>query len=121
MQAPLSLPLIRFKCPRDGGLHLWGGGEVQFFTLAVIPSHIAQMPVLNKNLTVQGGEERPLQNGIRVLPVPKGHGGHVCFIARPQLYRFPHGAHLGRDFFNSTAVTAAAAAATAASGGTLAR
>ena len=68
---------------------------MQVFTLAVIPSHLAQMPVLNKNLTLQGGEECHLQNGIRVLPVPKGHGGHVCFIARPQLYRSPQGGNHG--------------------------
>ena len=40
-----------------------GGDDVQVLTLAVIPAHPAQMQVLTKNVTVQGGEDLPRQNG----------------------------------------------------------
>ena len=51
------------------------GGDVQVFTLAFLPANPAQVPVLAKNVTIQGGENFTHQKGPRVLPVPKGHGG----------------------------------------------
>ena len=52
----------------------WGRAS---FTLAVLPAHPAQMPVLTKNVTVQDGEDCPYHNGPQVFPAPKGQGGQV--------------------------------------------
>ena len=44
----------------DGSRHLWGRGrDMQVFTLTVLPTHPAQVPVLAKNVAVQGDEECP--------------------------------------------------------------
>ena len=46
----------------NGGHHLWGGGrDVHVFKLAVLPAYPIQVPVLAKNVAVQGGEDRPCQ------------------------------------------------------------
>ena len=89
---------------------------MKVFTLSVLPADPSKMPVITKNVIVQGGEDCPHQNGPQVLPIPKGQGGQVRFIASPHLCRSPHGSHLGCWFF--IAAAAAAAVAAAASGGT---
>ena len=84
---------------------------MQVFTLPVLPAHPAQIPVLTNNVTVQGREDRPRQNGQQFISVMKGHGEQVHFIARPHLCRPPCGTHLGSKFLNAASATTAAAAA----------
>ena len=92
---------------------------MQVFTIKVLPSHLAQMPVLAKNVTVQCGEDCPRHNGPRVLTIPKEEGGQVRIIACPHSCRPLCGIHLRKSFLISA--TAAAVAATAAVfGGTFA-
>ena len=67
------------------------------------------MPVLAKNVAVQGGEDSPHQNGPRVLSISKGHGGKVRVIAHLHSCGAPPGRHLEQGFL----ITAAAAAAAA--------
>ena len=71
---------------------------MRVFTIAVLPSHPTKIPFLTNNVTVQGGEDLPLQNRPQVLPIPKGQGGQVRFIARLHLCRSPRGIHLGKSF-----------------------
>ena len=59
LQAHMSSPPRQFKYPRYGGCHLWGGWDVQLFTLAVFPEQPTQMLVFTKNVTVQGRENHP--------------------------------------------------------------
>ena len=87
---------------------------MQVFTLAVLPVHPAQMPILTTNVNMQGGEDRPRQNGPQFLPFPKRQGGQVRFIARPYSCRSPCGAHLGHDFLNSAAAAIVSSGAAAA-------
>ena len=85
---------------------------MQVFTLAVLPGHSAQMPVLIKNMVVQGGEVCICQDGPRVLPIPKGKGGqdrmlshlHLCFPPRSDDF----------SLFSSAATVTATATAVAA-------
>ena len=49
---PLSFPSRHFKWTGDGCCHLRGGGDLQVFTLAVLPAHPAKIPILAKNVTV---------------------------------------------------------------------
>ena len=52
LQALLSFPPSHFTYPGDGGCHLRGGGDVQVLMLAVLPAHLAQIPVLANNMAV---------------------------------------------------------------------
>ena len=54
LQACMSFPLGCLKHPKDSCFYLWGGRYVQAFPLAVLPSGTTQVPVLAKNVTVQG-------------------------------------------------------------------
>ena len=76
---------------------------MRVFTLAVIPAHPAQMPVLAKKMAVQGEEGRPCQDGPRVIPIPKGQRGQVRIIAHLHLCGAPRDSHLGRGFLNPAA------------------
>ena len=71
---------------------------MRIFTLVVLPAHPAKIPVIAKNVTMQGGEDRPCHNGPQVLPIPKGQGGQVCVIACLRSCRSPRSSHLGRGF-----------------------
>ena len=72
---------------------------MQVFKLPVLPAQRAQMPVLTKNVTVQGGENLPCYNESLVLFVLEVQGRRVRFISRPHSYRHPCGANLGHAFF----------------------
>ena len=48
---------------------------MRIFTLAVLPAHPPQMPVITKNMAMHIWEDLPFQDGPQVLPVPKGQGG----------------------------------------------
>ena len=92
---------------------------MRVLTLTFLPEHPAQMPVLTKNVNVQGREACPFQNGPQVLPVPKGQGGHMHFILQPQSCSPPRGSYLGRDFFTTDSTSAAPfTSATSTSSGT---
>ena len=84
---------------------------MRVFTLAVLPAHPAQMPVIAKNVTVQGGEDRPRQNGPQVVPISKVQGGQVHGIAHLNSCVAPRGRHLWRGFLIPAAATAANTAA----------
>ena len=83
LQALMSIPQGCFYQPRNVCRYLWGGRDVQVFTLAFLPAHPTQMLVLTKNMEAKGGEDCPYQDGMQVLPVPKGQGGHVRIISHP--------------------------------------
>ena len=55
LQARPTFPLGRIQYPSKGSRHVLVGGNVQVFTLAVLPSQSAQVPVLAKNVTLEGG------------------------------------------------------------------
>ena len=52
-----------------------GGGGLQFLTIIIIPKDPAQVPVLAKNVAVQGRDDRSHQEGPQFIPVPKVQGG----------------------------------------------
>ena len=52
LQALMSIPLGCFEQPGNSGLHLWGGRDVKFFTLTVLPTHPTQVPILEKNFAI---------------------------------------------------------------------
>ena len=64
-------------------------------------------------MTVQSGEDRPCQNELQVLPITKGQGGQVSFMAHLHSCMYPHGAQLGRWFFISAVTVTATVTATA--------
>ena len=71
---------------------------MQVFMITVLPAHSAQMSILTKNMTMQGREDLPRQNGPQVIPVPKGQGGQVHFIARLHSFSTPMAPTLGVGF-----------------------
>ena len=111
LQAPLSFPPSHVKEPGDDGCHIRGGWDVRVFTLTVLPAHPAQMPVLANNKDVQGGEDRPLQNGPQVLLISKGQVGQVRVIVHIHSCEASRGRHLEQGFLIPSAIAAAAAAA----------
>ena len=54
---------------------------MRVFTLALLSAQSAQVPVLTNNVTLDCGEDRPCQDSLKVFPVPKGQGKHMCIIA----------------------------------------
>ena len=66
----------------------------KFLKLTVIQEQYTKVPVLAKNVTLDCGEEKPCQDIVQDLPIWKGQGGQVIFIAHP------HPCHTSR-FFNS--------------------
>ena len=61
LQALISIPPGCFEQPDDGDRHLWEGRDVQVLILPVLPAPPSQMPVLAKNVAVQGGDNLPNQ------------------------------------------------------------
>ena len=78
---------------------------MRVFTLAFLSAHPSQIPVLAKNMAVQGGEDHPFQNGPRFIPIPKVQVGQVRVISHLHSCGVPCGRHLGRGFFIPAAAT----------------
>ena len=57
---------------------------MRVFTITFLPKQSAQVPVLAKNVTLDCRDERPCKDILLVLSVPKGQGGQMRIIARPQ-------------------------------------
>ena len=54
IQALMSTPPVCFEHPGDVSCQLWGGRDMHVFTLSVLPTHPKQVPVMKKNVYVQG-------------------------------------------------------------------
>ena len=48
---------------------------MQVFTLTALPAHPTQMPVLAKNMAVQGEEDRPRHDGLSFYPPQRDREG----------------------------------------------
>ena len=102
----MSIPPGCFEHPGDGGLHLWGGRDVRFFTIAFLPTHLSHVLFLQKKVAVKSGEDRPNQYGMRFLPVPEGQGGQVSVIAHLHPCAPPRDANLLKHHTTDTTASA---------------
>ena len=95
------------------------GGGIQVFTLAFLPSHLTQVPVLAKNVALQGGGGVPCQEGPQVLPVLKVKRRQVRIVLHPQPCG-PHSSSHPRSFGLAVAAADAHTARTTAPASTTA-
>ena len=71
---------------------------MQILRLAVLLAHPTHVPVLAKNMAVQGGEDRNRENLPRALPIQKVQRGQVRVIGHLNLCGSPCGRHHGQRF-----------------------
>ena len=98
LQASLSFPQTTLSSPEIVVATSWGVGTCKFLRSQSSHHPPPKIPVLANNMAVQGGEERPRQNGLQVLPIPKGQVRQVCVIVQLHSCRSPRGCYLGRGF-----------------------
>ena len=68
LKARTSFPPGCFQQPGDGCNHVWGYGNVQVFTLLFLPAQSPQVPVIEKNVALDRGEDRLCPNGAKSYP-----------------------------------------------------